>query len=86
MLDLEYTEKIQMTLRILGFCLIFFFASIAPAHAYLDPGSGSLILQIVIGAVATFFFAVRNYWLKIKTFFIRKGEKPSDSDGKNRAA
>ena len=37
--------------------------------AYLDPGSGSLILQILIGAVAGFFFAIKAYWIKIKSFF-----------------
>ncbi len=49
--------------------------------AYLDPGSGSLILQIVIGALAAFFFAVKAYWLKIKSFFLRK-PSPPDADGK----
>ncbi len=49
--------------------------------AYLDPGSGSLILQIVIGALAAFFFAVKAYWLKIKSFFVRK-PSPPDADGK----
>ena len=46
--------------------------------AYLEPGSGSLILQVAIGAVAAFFFAVKAYWLKIKAFFTRKPENPPD--------
>ena len=49
--------------------------------AYLDPGSGSLILQVVIGAVAAGFFAFKSYWLKIKAFFART-PGPTDVDGK----
>ena len=44
--------------------------------AYLDPGSGSLILQVIIGAVAAFFFTIKAYWLKIKLFFTRKSGPP----------
>ena len=49
--------------------------------AYLDPGSGSLILQVIIGGVAAAFFAVKTYWLKIKAFFARKPGQPG-IDGK----
>ncbi len=49
--------------------------------AYLDPGSGSLILQIIIGGIAAGFFAVKAYWLKIKSFFLRKSGPP-DQNGK----
>ena len=40
--------------------------------AYLDPGSGSLIIQMLIGAVAAAGFAVKTYWMKIKSFFTKK--------------
>lgn len=46
------------------------------AFAYLDPGSGSLILQILIGAVAGAFFAVKAYWIKIKSFFSPRSKNP----------
>ena len=35
---------------------------------YLDPGSGSMILQIVIAAVLGGAYAVKVYWKKIKRF------------------
>ena len=44
--------------------------------AYLDPGSGSLVLQILIGGIAAGFFAVKTYWLKIISFFFRKPGPP----------
>lgn len=61
--------------KIAGF-IIFFLWSSQPAHAYLDPGTGSIIIQSVIGgiAAATTFGAV--YWAKIKSIF--KGNKDSN--------
>ena len=39
------------------------------AHAYLDPASGSMILQAVIGGVAAAALAFRFYWQRIQAFF-----------------
>ena len=43
-----------------------------PAHAYLDPGSGSMMVQLLLGAVAGALVTAKLYWLKIKQFFQRK--------------
>lgn len=39
------------------------------AHAYLDPGTGSMILQGVIAAVAVVGLTLKTYWYKIRGFF-----------------
>ena len=39
------------------------------AYAYLDPGTGSYIVQLLIAASVGLLFATRLYWNKIKTFF-----------------
>lgn len=39
--------------------------------AYLDPGTGSLIVQSVIAALAAVGFAIRLYWGKIRGLFKR---------------
>lgn len=39
--------------------------------AYLDPGSGSYLLQILIALLLGGAFAVRAFWGRIKSFFIR---------------
>ncbi|MCY3926655.1 MAG: hypothetical protein OXG81_00110 [Acidobacteria bacterium] len=39
------------------------------AHAYLDPASGSMILQAVIGGVAAAALAFKYYWRRIQAFF-----------------
>ena len=41
----------------------------APAFAYLDPGTGSIILQGIIATVAGMLVAGRLYWQRVKTFF-----------------
>lgn len=46
---------------------LFLLASTAPAYAYLDPGTGSIVLQAVIGGVAASLFILRGYYQKIKS-------------------
>ena len=41
----------------------------AQAHAYLDPGTGSYILQLALAALVGALFAVRLFWGRIKAFF-----------------
>jgi hypothetical protein len=40
-------------------------ASEAPAHAYIDPGTGSYLLQLMIGSILGGLFVVKMYWKKI---------------------
>jgi hypothetical protein len=44
-------------------------ASAPAAYAYLDPGTGSYIFQILIAAVVGVGFLVKVYWGKIKSLF-----------------
>jgi H+/gluconate symporter-like permease len=39
-----------------------------PAYAYIDPGTGSYVLQIVIGSMLAGAFVVRGFWQRIKLF------------------
>ena len=43
--------------------------SSTPAYAYLDPGTGGMILQMIIGAIAGIWVALKLYWHKITAFF-----------------
>lgn len=45
------------------------------AHAYIDPGVGSIILQAIIGAIAAMSLTIKIYWQKIKSFFKKKKNK-----------
>lgn len=44
------------------------------AQAYLDPGSGSLIVQIVIAGILGLLVALKMYWGRVIGFF--SGRKP----------
>jgi hypothetical protein len=37
--------------------------------AYIDPGSGSMLLQMLLGGVAGVAVAVRMYWHRLRGFF-----------------
>lgn len=53
----------------------------APAFAYLDPGTGSMILQGIIATVAGALVAGRVYWQRVKAFFSGRvsGNKGADA-------
>lgn len=43
---------------------------------YIDPGTGSMLFSILIGACATLFFLAKAFWLKLKLFITGgKGQK-----------
>jgi len=65
--------------------IIFFAACIVvvyphAAHAYLDPGTGSYLLQLAIAGLLGAAFAIKVFWLRIKDFFARVFSRGSDSD------
>ena len=43
--------------------------SLSPAYAYLDPGTGSIIIQSMIAAAAAGFYIIKIYWYRLKAFF-----------------
>jgi hypothetical protein len=40
-----------------------------PAYAYIDPGTGSYVLQMILAVILAVPFVLKRYWLKIKSFF-----------------
>jgi len=52
--------------------------------AYLDPGSGSMIMQLLVGGVAAAAVALKLYWYRLlRLLRIRKDEpelRPIESD------
>jgi hypothetical protein len=47
---------------------------------YIDPGSGSYILQLIIAAVLGISFFFKNFWFSVKTFFTGKKPKAKEKD------
>jgi hypothetical protein len=50
------------------------------AAAYLDPGSGSFILQVIIASLVGIGFTLRAYWGKITKFFRKGGQDELEDD------
>lgn len=49
------------------------------AYAYLDPGSTSMIWQLLLGALATVVVFFKVFWHKLSAFFGSSKNKTSDS-------
>jgi hypothetical protein len=62
-MDLHTTIKAGV---ILGLILFIFPTT---AQAYLDPGTGSYILQLLAAGIFAGLFAVKIFWQKIRSFF-----------------
>ena len=43
-----------------------YIAEAGPAHAYIDPGMGSMLLQGIVGGAATFLVVIRLYGARAK--------------------
>ena len=54
-------------------------ADVLPVEAYLDPGSGSMLLQVLLGGFAGIAVIAKLYWNRVTSLFNRKGA-PKDSD------
>ena len=46
-----------------------FIFSTSTAHAYLDPGTGSMVLQVVLGGIAGIAILGKLFWNRFKAFF-----------------
>ena len=52
---------------------------VADAHAYLDPGTGSFIVQTIIAMVVGATFTLKVYWRRLKGFLSGKPERPAEA-------
>lgn len=61
--------------------LIIYLLSASAAHAYVDPGSGSVIVTTVLGLLAAVSYTFRKYFYKLKRFISRD---KSDTETENK--
>jgi len=57
---------------------LIFFITVGSLNAYIDPGSGSYILQLLIAGALGGLYAIKVFWSQIKSFFsslFRKAKK-----------
>lgn len=49
-----------------------------PAHAYIDPGSGSYLIQILAALFLGSLFTIKTFWYRIKNFFSKNKDNQND--------
>jgi len=54
-----------------------------PAFAYIDPGSGSALMSVIIGSIVAIGMVVKTFWYKIQAIIgfskSKKSKKNSDN-------
>ena len=72
------TKATRIAIAVLGCTAI-----AAPSHAYLDPGTGSIILQSLLAGVAVAIGLLRLYWYRFKSFLSGLTGKSTESESKD---
>ncbi len=69
-------------MKVTFFTTLLYFYYSSSAFAYIDPGSGSIILQAILGFIAAAITGLSFYWNKVKIFISEifkknKNKKPN---------
>ena len=74
----ERTEEVKVN-RYIKFAVFVGTAFPVTALAYLDPGTGSMLLQVILGGIAAVAVAFKLYWHKLRAALgMAKKEQPED--------
>jgi len=68
--------------RVLLLLTLLLLALPSTAHAYLDPGTGSYVVQLLIGGLLGGLFALGVFWRRVLAFFkrlFRRGSSDEES-------
>jgi len=61
------------------FATILLLLMFTDAVAYLDPGTGSMLLQVILGGIAAIGVAIKLYWHKLRVALgMKRKEEPED--------
>ncbi len=55
-------------------------AATAPAHAYIDAGSGSYMIQMAMAGILTLVFTMKMYWQRLKNFIVGRFTRKNDPE------
>jgi hypothetical protein len=56
--------------------ILIFLSTPSNAYAYIDPGAGSYVFQILIAGLLAALFFLKAFWQRVKAFFTK--ESPQD--------
>lgn len=67
--------------------LLLFFGFLTPlsVFAYLDPGTGSFIIHVIVGGIVGVSYAVRVFWRNIKNaaYFVIGGHRKENKENED---
>ena len=67
----------------LSFMIFYFVVLTKNAYAYLDPGSGSYLLQLLLAGLLAASFAIKTFWKRVWFFvsdrFLKKKQEPEEN-------
>lgn len=52
-----------------------------PAQAYLDPGTGSYVFQVVAATLVSIGFVIKSYWRQLRAYFAQRGRPRPPHEG-----
>jgi|WetSurMetagenome_2_1015567.scaffolds.fasta_scaffold1682436_1 hypothetical protein len=52
--------------------VLFLFVIVSSAYSYVDPGTGSYLLQIIIGFALAGLYTLKHYWGRLRNWFKMK--------------
>ena len=66
--------KEEMSMKgfiVISACMFLSLVFVGQAYAYIDPGTGSMIVQAMIAAVAAAGVTIGIFWSRVRSFFSR---------------
>jgi hypothetical protein len=73
-------ESMRRFIWILVFAGCFFLLSLPVADAYVDPGTGSYVFQLLVGALLGAAVALKVFWRRIWSFLTRRTARSATAD------
>ena len=65
-----------LQVALLGAFFLFLSNFNGPVHGYLDPGTGSVAIQVILGGVVALLATLKLYWARITSWWRRKPTHP----------
>ena len=70
-------------IKILTLSFIYLLCSISNSHAYLDPGTGGIIVTAILGFIAAATATIAVYWIKFKSIINKIFKRITNIDKDN---
>ncbi len=78
--SLSPSNPARWLVRAVGLAAILVFLRPTDAHAYVDPSTGSYLLQMLLAGVVAAALAIRMFWTNLKLFFQRLFSRGNDEE------